>query len=422
MKEKLLQMAFAQKENLRKKPGMITRDCMPLATRLLHSDDRILVVSGMRRVGKSTLVQQLIENGEGFWYFNFEDEKLLGFTVDDFSLLEEALIEVYGTARFLFFDEIQNIDRFELPIRRLQDEGKKIVLTGSNASMLSIEFGTKLTGRYRQIELFPFSFGEYLRYRGVSYENKDFFLPESKVSFKNQFMHWLGQGGLPEYLNYNDPDYIRTLFDNILYRDIIARYGIRNQREFRELVHLLVSNLTLPVSYTSLQRNIGLSNSVTVKEYLGYLNNAYMFYEMPQYHHALKMQLRSPRKVFLADVAFHNLVGFSHSQNMGRKLENSVFLAIRRDTAEIYSYKGKAECDFVYFDKERKPGLVQVCYHLNTENQAREFAGLTEALQFFDQPAGLILTLDQEDEIRSQNKTLKVLPAWKWMLDDFKNS
>lgn len=421
MKAKILQVAWQQKERLLVQGGLIARDLLPEAKAALTNDNRVLALSGMRRTGKSTLLQQLMSEVDNVAYFNFEDEKLLGFSVEHFGELEESLIEVYGPAHYWFFDEIQNVGNFEVAVRRMQDSGKKMVITGSNSSMLSMEFGSKLTGRYKQLELFPFSFSEYLRFRNVSFEEKDFYLPEAKVMLKTWFTRWLEQGGLPEYLKYNDEQYVKTLFDNILYRDIIVRFGIRRHREFRELVQLLVSNLSLPVTFTSLQKSIGLSNADTVKEYMGYLSNAYMFYEMYQYHDSLKMQLRSPRKVYLNDVAFHNLVGFSSTPNQGRKLENAVFLALRRGTSEVYSFCGKGECDFIVFDKSRRVSALQVCYQLTPENQTRELNGLSEAMLAFNLKDGLILTMDQEFEIPHNGKNIPVLPVWKWMLTNIKN-
>lgn len=417
MKERFLQIAYAQKENLKAKSGLIERDLMPLAKQLLLSDNRVLIVTGMRRVGKSTLLQQLMATLDNYCYFNFEDEKLLGFTVAQFGELEEALIEVYGASDNWFFDEIQNLSDYEIAVRRLQDGGKKMVLTGSNSSMLSMEFGSKLTGRYRQLELFPFSFGEYLRFRGHTVQDKDFYLPEGRVELKTWFIKWMQEGGLPEYLKYNDSEYVKTLFDNILYRDIIVRYNIRRHREFRELVQLLVSNLSMPITFTSLQRSIGLSNSDTVKEYLGFLSNAYLFYEMYQYHSSVKKQLRSPRKVYLNDVAFHRLVGFSTTPNQGRKLENGVFLALRRQTSAVYSYNGKGECDFIVSGENQRAKAIQVCYQLSPENQARELNGISEAMAAFGSTEGVILTLDQESELKHNATTIPVIPVWKWMLN-----
>lgn len=416
MKAKILQVAWQQKERMIFQKELINRDAMPAAKEALLSDNRVLIISGMRRTGKSTLLMQLMQEVGNAAYFNFEDEKLLDFTIAHFGDLEEALIEVYGPADFWFFDEIQNVGNFEVAIRRLQDNGKKLVITGSNSSMLSMEFGSKLTGRYKQIELFPFSFGEYLRFQKINFSEKDFYLPESRVMLKNHFKKWLNEGGLPEFLKYQDEQYVKTLFDNILYRDIIVRYGIRRHREFRELVQLLASNLSLPVTFTSLQRSIGLSNSDTIKEYMGYLSNAYMFYEMYQFHDSVKKQLRAPRKAYLNDVAFHNLAGFSSTPNQGRKLENGVFLSLRRKLSMVYSFNKKGECDFVMPDKKQQIRTIQVCQQLTPENQTRELNGLTEAMQAFDSLNGIILTYDQEYELQHKGIRIPVIPAWKWML------
>ncbi|MEI7726579.1 MAG: ATP-binding protein [Bacteroidota bacterium] len=416
MKDLLIKVAYEQKERTKTKNGLIERDIMLLANNALFSDNRVLVVTGMRRTGKSTLVLQLMAKVDKFCYFNFEDEKLLGFTIEHFGELQESLIEVYGPADYWFFDEIQNVERFEVAIRKLQDNGKKIVITGSNSSMLSMEFGSKLTGRYKQIELFPFSFTEYLRWQKETVEEKDFYLPERKVIMKSHFIQWMKEGGLPEYLLYNDHEYVRTLFDNILYRDIIVRHGIRRHREFRELVQLLVSNLSLPVTFTSLQRAIGLSNSDTVKEYMGYLSDAYIFYELYQYHDSLKKQLHNPRKVYVIDAAFHNLIGFSNSENHGRNLENAVYLALRRTMSRIYSYHEKGECDFILFNPQHKVSAIQVCYTLTPENEDREIGGLIEALLSFNLDEGIILTYDQESDIQKENHRIRVIPVWKWLL------
>jgi predicted AAA+ superfamily ATPase len=395
---------------------MIIRDIMPLAESALVNDQRVLVVTGMRRTGKSTLVRQLAEKRGNYCLFNFEDERLQGFNVEHFPLLEEALFEEYGRQEVLFFDEIQNIPRFEIAVRRLQDNGKKIVLTGSNSSMLSMEFGSRLTGRYKQLELYPFSFGEFLRFRNVPLPSRDIFLPEEKLSFLQLFLTYMEGGGLPESLLYGDPDYIRTLFDNILFRDIIVRYGIRNHKEFRELVRLLASNLSLPVTYSSLQRTIGLSNSETVKEYMGYLSNAYVFYELLQYHDSLKKQFRNPRKVYINDPAFHSLVGFSSSLNLGRKLENTVYLVFRRSGKQIFSFKEKGECDFVVREPDSTFRLYQVCYQLSAENETRELTGLLEAMEKFGLQEGMIITYDQELQMARGGKKISLIPVWKWML------
>jgi predicted AAA+ superfamily ATPase len=187
-------------------------------------------------------------------------------------------------------------------------------------------------------------------------------------------------------------------------------------KEFRELVLLLSKNLTLPVTYSSLQKAIGISNADSVREYLGFLSDAYMFYELRQFHHSFRKQLRNPRKIYLNDPAFHNLTGFNHSKNPGRKLENAVYLELRRKGMELYTFKGKGECDFVSFGSDRNITLIQVCYELHSENEKREVDGIVEAMNYFGLNSGIILTYDQERSISFEDRSIQILPVWKWML------
>ena len=176
-----LELVALQKQLvLRDKKSLINREIYLKAFELLTSDNRILVITGMRRVGKSTLLQQLMSAISNYCYLNVEDERLIHFKAEDFSQLNEALIEVYGESKFYFFDEIQNIDKFEIIVRRLQDAGKKIIITGSNSSLLSMELGTRLTRRYVQIELFPFSFKEFLDLKGSKLKRKVFICQRKK--------------------------------------------------------------------------------------------------------------------------------------------------------------------------------------------------------------------------------------------------
>lgn len=406
-----------QKESLKRiTKTLILRDIYPLSKSLLTSDNRILVITGMRRVGKSTLLQQLMQDLPGYCYLNAEDERLIHFKAEDFSQLNESLIEVYGDSNFYFFDEIQNINNFEIIVRRLQDAGKKIILTGSNSSLLSMELGTRLTGRYIQIELFPFSFNEFLHFKQQKISKEDFYLPEKKVQLKQFFKEWLDSGGMPEYLNYKDISYLRTLFDNIIYRDIIARYNIRKHTTLKELVHLLANNLTLPVTYTSLKNKVGLSNSDTVKEYINYLCNSYMFFELKKYSASYAKQLFNPKKIYLIDNAFHNMITLIKPENIGRKLENIMHLHYRSNNYELYYFSEGPECDFVAIDKQGKIQLTQVCWELTSSNKDREIKGLIAAMNFFKIEEGIIITFDQEDEIEIEGKKIDVLPVWKFLL------
>src|SRR5690606_13917379 len=200
-----LELVSLQKESLSGDvKTLIQREIYPRAKNLLTSDNRILVITGMRRVGKAALLQQLMKHLTNGCHVAAEHERLIHLKAEDFSRIDEALIEVYGECDFYFFDEIPNIDKFEIIVRRLQDSGKKVVLTGSNSSLLSMELGTRLTGRYIQIERFPFSYKEFLGFNEVEMAKEDFYIPQEKVKLKQYFRQWLDSGGMPEFLKYND--------------------------------------------------------------------------------------------------------------------------------------------------------------------------------------------------------------------------
>lgn len=412
-----LELATLQKEIISKeKDTFIQREIFQTALDLITSDNRILAITGMRRVGKSTLLQQLMKSVNEFCYLNVEDERLIHFKTENFSQLHEALIEIYGDSNFYFFDEIQNIDKFEIIIRRLQDSGKKVIITGSNSSLLSMELGTRLTGRYVQIELFPFSFKEFLAFNKFEITKESFLLPQEKVKLKQYFKQWMDSGGMPEFLKYNDINYLRTLFDNIIYRDIIARYNIRKQTVLKELVHLLTNNLTLPVTYNSLKNSVGLSNAETVKEYVNYLCNSYFFFELRKFSTSYNKQIQNAKKIYLIDNAFHNMLTLDSQSNSGRKLENIIHLFYRSKSYELFYFNENSECDFIIIDRQKKKYAVQVCWELNDSNTMRETKGLTTAMKYFNIDKGMMITFDQEDIIKTTAGEITVSPVWKYLL------
>lgn len=416
-KTEFLELVALQKNALAEENhNLIRREIFPRASGLLKSDNRILVITGMRRVGKSTLLKQLIKSVDGYCYLNAEDERLIHFRAEQFSELHEALIEAYGDGQYFFFDEIQNIANFEVIVRRLQDSGKKVIITGSNSSLLSIELGTRLTGRYIQIELFPFSFKEFLDFNKVHPTSESFLLPAEKVKLKQHFKQWLDSGGLPEYLKYGDVNYLRTLFDNIIYRDIIARYNIRKQSTLKELVHLLANNLSLPVTYNSLKNSVGLSNAETAREYISYLCNSYFFFELRKFSPSYNKQIQNAKKIYLIDNAFHNMLSLGSQTNAGRKLENVIHLFFRSKNFDLFYFNENSECDFVAIDPQGNKQLVQSCWELTPSNKTREINGLTAAMKYFDSENGLIITFDQEDEMQTPAGTILVKPVWKYLL------
>ena len=416
-REILRQLVIQQKIQIGKGGGYVERSILRHVLKAF-SDNRVLILSGIRRCGKSTLLKEIMQNKSGYCYVNFEDERLLNFRAEEFETLNEVLMEVYGTPDIYFFDEIQNIDRFETFVRRLQDNGKKVVITGSNASLLSREFGTRLTGRYKLFEVYPFSFAEFLRFQKIDVQEDSRYIPEAKVSLISAFCAYTESGGMPEYVRDHDSDYIRTLYDNILYRDIIARYSIRRQRLVRELVGILSSTTALPFTYNSLKKSLGLKNAITVKEYISYLSGAFLFFELPRFDYSVRKQLSSPRKIYVIDPAFSLLTGFSLSPNKGRILENIVYIELRRRGKDVFYYSKDRECDFVIREGRRIAEAIQVCHELNDENTDREIGGLLEAMADFNLKQGVIVTSDQEDVRQSGDATILIRPAWKWLLED----
>lgn len=410
------QVVIQQKRWLDKKEKTVKREILEDILKWFD-DNRVLVLTGLRRSGKSTLLKQIMNEKARFGYVNFEDERFLNFEAKDFELLNEVLVDVYDNPKIFFFDEIQNIPKFELFVRRLQDQDKKIIITGSNASLLSSELGTRLTGRYRSFEVYPFSFTEYLSFNDIEPDDDAYYITEKKVDLLRTFNEYLVMGGLPEYLQNEDREYVKTLYDNILYRDIISRYSIKKQKVIKELVNILMTNISCLFTYNSLKNDLGLSNAITVKEYISYLSDSYLIFELQKFDYSLRKQLSFPKKAYAIDPAFKQITGFNFSEDRGRLLENFVFLELKRMNQDIYYYSGKNECDFVIKDNNRITQVLQICHTMNEGNREREISGLIEGAVKFNLKEGLILTYEQEEEITVDNIKIRIKPVVKWVLE-----
>ncbi len=414
-KEALRQVIAQQKKEITSPQETVPRKVLDQLPEWFK-DNRIIIITGIRRCGKSTLLKQIMQQKKGCCYLNFEHEQFLDFQAQDFEDLHELLIECYGPAQLYFFDEIQNIEKFEAFVRRLQDQRKKVILTGSNATLLSKELGTKLTGRYKAIELYPFSFQEFLAFQKIIWNKDWFYSTEKKVQLLQSFGEYLSKGGFPEYLINNDDTYLKTIYDNILYRDIISRYALKKQKILRELVQLLLRSVSSQVTYNSLKSALGLANSITVKEYIGYLHNSYLIFELQKLDFSLRRQLAAPKKIYTIDSAMYRLNGLPFSENKGPILENNVFVELQRQNKEIYYFSGKRECDFVVKEGAKASEVIQVCHTLNEQNKTREIEGLLEALEHFKLKTGIIITTEQEEEMSIENKNIMIIPVWKWLL------
>lgn len=384
-----------------------------------------IIIAGIRRVGKSTLLLQIMESfyKDNCYYFNFEDERLLNFKVEDFNALYELFLEIKGKKKTFFFDEIQNISGWENFIRRMQDQENKFFITGSNASLLSKELGTKLTGRYVYIELLPFSFREYLSFKNVSFDENSFFQTEERAKLKKSFNNYLEEGGMPEYLKYKEKEILIRSYEDILYRDIATRYDIKQVKALRELALYLLSNLSGLFSYNSLKGFLRLGSVNTVKSYVEYLENSFLIFTVNLFSYSLKQQFVAPKKVYCADNGLANSISFRFSKDYGKFLENLVFLELKRRKKEIYYYKTKngVEVDFLTKEENKIENLFQVTKSLGDfKTKEREIKSLVAAMEELKIKDGLILTEDEEDLIEDGSFMINVLPVWKWLLEDEK--
>ncbi len=344
---------------------------------------------------------------------NFEDERLLDFKHTDFNDLYEIFLSLYGEQENFLFDEIQNIYGWEKFIRRLFDGGHKIFITGSNAKLLSSE-ATALSGRYLKTELYPFSFKEFLSAK--DFPVKDFYITKEKAALMRHFNDYFEYGGFPEAVFSQNKNELKQLYQDILIKDLIVRFKIKDAKNFRELALFLLSNAASLVSFNNLRKVLEFRSATTVKNYVEFLESAYLNFLVSKFDYSLKKQIVNDKKAYSIDTGLINSVSFAFSKNSGRLLENMAFLELKRKGKEIYYYKGKKECDFLIKDGGKIIEAIQVSESLNDQNREREITGLIEAAEIYGAKKNFILTLDQESVFSAKGRKINVLPVWKWLL------
>ena len=410
-KQKLIQIIVDQQEL-----GFKESDLKRIKS--LKPGKEILVISGIRRCGKSTLLHEIRNNNsERDYYFNFDDERLINFSVEDFQKLYEAFLELFGNQTVFYFDEIQNIKGWERFVRRLHDYGNKVYITGSNASMLSKELGTHLTGRYSRMELFPFSFDEYLRYINHDHSETSILSTRGQVEMKRKFNQFFKTGGFPAYIESGDKEYLKSLYESILYRDVMVRNGLTNEKELLELVYFMASNSSKLFSYNSLKNVVGVKNASTIKKYLDFLQDTYLLFLINKYDDSVKKQMHNPKKGYFIDVGLVKEIGFHNSEDKGRLLENLVFIELKRRGHEVFYHHQKRECDFVLKSRHVITEALQVCWSLaDTITYRRELDGLKDAMRCYNLKEGKIITEDKEDVFFEDDFKIHIMPAWKWLM------
>ena len=358
------------------------------------------IITGVRRCGKSTVVQMNFLKKSAF-YLNFEDTSLYGFDTKDFEILNEAIekFSKENSCKYLCFDEIQSVNGWEIFVHRKLEENYLVIVTGSNASLLSWELGTRLTGRHLDYEMFPFSFQEFC------------VLKKLKVN-TNSFSKYLTQGGFPEAIKNESDEILQRLFDDILTRDIAVRHSIRDVRTLKILSLYLASNCGNLISGSKLSAQLGIKTNVTILEYLSYLEQCYLFFFVPKFNYSAKAQSVNPKKVYCIDTGMIQSVTLSSNADAGRMLENAVFIELRRRTKNIWYYSESSfECDFLYGHDSIPENAVQVCYELTNENREREVRGLVETCRKFPGVKPLIITFNQKDKISYDGMIIEAIPA-----------
>ena len=392
-------IAKTQKEMLLVSDSGFRRETLDFLPNL---ESHALIISGIRRCGKSTLLHQYLQQkNEDFFYLHFEDVRLYDFQIKDFVLLDKVIER--SEQKLLFFDEIQSIKGWELYIRQKLDQHFKVIITGSNASLLSRELGTKLTGRHITKELFPFSFNEFVAFKNL--------IPS--LESLEKYMHI---GGFPEFVKNENPETLKMLIDDILYRDIAVRYGIKDVSSVKRLLSYLFFNAAKLTSPSKLTDVAGVKSSTTVLEYFSYFENSYLISLLPKFSYSAKSQMLSPKKVYVSDMGLIRAGAILLTENYGYFLENMIFVHLRRQTKELFYFnENNRDCDFVQFENGKAKNLLQVCWELNHDNEEREINGLLDAMNYFKFTKGTIITANQQDTIYHGNLEIEVVPAWRFL-------
>jgi hypothetical protein len=390
---------------------------------------KVISLIGLRRAGKTFYFYQLINNliedsinPSQILYINFEDDRILPLNVKELNTILEAYYELYpentSETLYLFFDEIQNIDNWELFIRRVHDKkNARIYITGSSSKLLSKEIATSLRGRTLSYYLFPLSFEEFLRFRQVTL-NKDFEYTDARFMVKKLFSEYLVGGGFPEVVLEAEElrqDILRNYFEMFIYRDLVERFSIRNTSLLKMLVKFLITNIGTTFSVNSFYRTIRKDMPVgkdTLVEYLSYLEDINLVYLVPIFSYSLKKQQVNPRKVYCIDNGLRNAVSFMFSKDEGRLAENLVFLELKRRSKEPYYWKNKGEVDFVIKDRDSSLTAINVSY--TDDIDERETKALLEFADEFSSKVKELILLTKD--LEKTEGRIKIIPLWKWLI------
>lgn len=413
----------------------IGRTKEPFGKKWLDSN-LIKVVLGPRRAGKSVFSLMLLKD-RPFMYFNFDDEVLssahgpLRRSSSEASIATDALMKELhaaygGDVKTILFDEIQNLPSWELFVNRLHRSGYNLILTGSNAHLLSRELATHLTGRHMPIEMLPFDFNEFLRAKKFKIDAEYGSLPRERGELLNLMENYLLNGGFPEVVvnNLDPKDYLEVLFDALLFKDVVKRHKVKFSTQIGNLAAYLINNFASLYTTRKLLEALNLKSATTVEKYINYLEEAYLIFSLRRYSPKSLERIKSPRKVYAVDNGFVSAKAIQHSPDKGKLMENLVFTELVKHgvkpNREVFYYKTRndREVDFVIKKGYQVVELMQVCYDLTDPDvEQREVKALIEAGQELNVSTLTILTWDEKRMVTKNNTTINFIPVWERFLD-----
>ncbi len=396
---------------------------------------KIVVVSGVRRCGKTTVLKLtrniLLNKGielHKILLINFDDERLL-LKTEELDLILQAYQELYPQIElnecYFFFDEIQNVENWEKFVRRIYDnETQNIFISGSNSKQLGSEIATSLRGRTLQYELYPLNFSEYLDFLNIK---KDYYGSKDNALIINSFNTYLKQGGFPETIGEDDEQQqfiLNDYFQVLLFRDIIERYKLTRISALKYYIQKLIANLGKPFSINKIFNELKSQNIKIDKGYLyeilEYIEAVYLGFRLYKFDYSVVNREMSDKKIYMIDNGLMNAISWQFSDNYGKLLENVVFIWLKQKFRNnIYYYKDKVECDFVVFDRDRPKYCIQVSHDISEQKtRRREIKGLLVALNYFEIDKGYIITAEYEEELTINGKQIVIKPAYKVMIDN----
>lgn len=385
----------------------------------LLDNPMIKLITGPRRVGKSTYALLMLQ-GKSFAYLNFDDNLLL--SAWDEELVMRTLDEVYPNYEFLLLDEVQNLKDWDVWVSKLYRRGKNLVITGSNAKMLSGEMATVLTGRYLQVEMLPFSLTETIEWKGANINSISNAKQAEAVAIADDYLR---NGGYPETIDMRSitRNYLSTLFDSIIWKDVAKRHNIRNITDLNNIALYLLSNFCNPLSANDIAKELSMTSVTTTRKFMDYLHEPYLFYYLPRFNNKLKLMKKAASKVYVIDNGFVAANAFNLSENLGRLLENEVFVELLRQGYQVetslfyYRSRNNREVDFVTRQGTHINQLIQVCYDMTSpKTEKREVSSLIECAGELKCNNLLIITNNEEREIHTDGYNIKVIPFIKYGL------